>query len=106
MAETGGACPHRFSLSRLTGASWAKTLYGGFGEAPANCGCRGGCGILCGEGRDGDMPYTVQKKDDSLELFVKFMETPEGEALFRKECEKLRQVREAEVRQKGLAAVS
>lgn len=52
------------------------------------------------------MPYTVQEKDDSLELFVKFMETPEGEALFRKECEKLRQVREAEVRQKGLAAVS
>ena len=52
------------------------------------------------------MPYTVQKKDDSLELFVKFMETPEGEALFRKECEKLRRVREAEVRQKELAAVS
>ena len=43
------------------------------------------------------MPYTVQKKDDSLELFVKFMETPEGEALFRKECEKLRRVRETEV---------
>ena len=52
------------------------------------------------------MPYSVQKKDDSLELFVKFMETPEGEALFRKECEKLRQVREAEVRQRELAAVS
>ena len=53
-----------------------------------------------------NMPYTVQKKDDSLELFVKFMETPEGEALFRRECEKLRQVRETEVRQKELAAVS
>ena len=42
------------------------------------------------------MPYTVQKKDDSLELFVKFMETPEGEKLFQAEWEKLQRVRSAE----------
>ena len=42
------------------------------------------------------MPYTVQRKDDSLELFAKFMETPEGEAFLAKEWEKFRRVRESD----------
>lgn len=40
------------------------------------------------------MPYTVQKKDDSLELFAKFMETPAGEAFLAREWEKFRRIRE------------
>ena len=75
-----------------------------FRERGANCGCRGDCGIICDEGRDEDMPYTVQKHDDSLELAAKFFATPEGFDFFLKECEKLRAHRAEELRQKELAS--
>ena len=51
-----------------------------------------------------NMPYTVQKKDDSLELAAKFFATPEGFDFFLKECEKVRAHRAEEVRQKELAS--
>ena len=35
-----------------------------------------------------DMPYTVQKHDDSLELAAKFFATPEGEDFLKREWEK------------------
>ena len=50
-----------------------------------------------------NMPYTVQKHDDSLELAAKFFATPEGFDFFLKECEKLRAHRAEEARQKELA---
>lgn len=50
------------------------------------------------------MPYTVQKKDDSLELAAKFFATPEGFDFFLKECEKLQAHRAEELRQKELAS--
>ena len=62
----------------------------------ANCGCRGECGIICGEGRGEDMPYTVQKHDDSLELAAKFFATPEGEDFLKREWEKYVQQRARE----------
>ena len=51
-----------------------------------------------------NMPYTVQKHDDSLELAAKFFATPEGFDFFLKECEKLRAHRAEELRQKELAS--
>ena len=45
------------------------------------------------------MPYTVHKKQNPLELAAKFFATPEGWALFQRECEKLRAVRAEETRQ-------
>ena len=52
------------------------------------------------------MPYTVLKKENPLELAAKFFATPEGWALFQRECEKLRVVRTEEARQKELARES
>ena len=45
------------------------------------------------------MPYTVLKKENPLEQAAKFFATPEGWALFQRECEKLRDVRAKEARQ-------
>lgn len=52
------------------------------------------------------MPYTVLKKENPLEQAARFFATPEGWALFQRECEKLRVARAEEARQKELARES
>ena len=52
------------------------------------------------------MPYTVLKKENPLEQAARFFATPEGWAFFQRECEKLRDVRAEEARQKEQARES